>query len=63
MTENAELMNVEELFENDDVILLKSTFRFYGDIDVLNIDVGVKDKSGDIVRMITVDSKRLNCDQ
>lgn len=63
MTENAELMYVEELFENDDVILLKSTFRFYGDIDVLNIDVGVKDKSGDIVRMITVDSKRLNCDQ
>lgn len=56
MFNESELMSVEELYENDELILMKSTFD-YGDFKVIQTDVGNKDDAGDIVKIVTVDSK------
>lgn len=59
MFNDSELINVEELYENDELILMKSTFD-YGEFKVIQTDVGIKDNTGDIVKIITVDSKIIN---
>ena len=51
-----EPLNVEELYENDEIILTKSLFENDG-IRIINIDVGIKNKAGDIIRFVTVDAK------
>ena len=56
MFNEAELISVEELYENNELILMKSTFD-YGDFKVIQTDVGIKDNTGDILKIITVDSK------
>lgn len=56
--EDCELLKVEELFEDDDLILMRSKFNDSG-INVQCTDVGIKDESGDIERVVTVDSKVL----
>lgn len=56
MFNEVELISVEELYENDELILMKSTFD-YGDFKVIQTDVGNKDDAGDIVKIVTVDSK------
>lgn len=56
--EDCELLKVEELFEDDDLILMRSKFNDSG-INIQCTDVGIKDESGDIERVVTVDSKVL----
>lgn len=56
MFNEAELMSVEELYENEELVLMKSTFD-YGEFKVIQTDVGIKDNTGDIVKIITFDSK------
>lgn len=56
MFNEEELISVEELYENDELILMKSIFD-YGEFKVIQTDVGIKDDTGDIVKIVTVDSR------
>ncbi len=56
--ENEELMDVEDIFENDELVIMKATF-IRNSVTVIDTAVGIKDSLGDIVRIITVDKKFL----
>ncbi|MGN1123436.1 MAG: hypothetical protein ACI4RR_03765 [Eubacterium sp.] len=56
MNDEADLISVEELFENDEVILMNSTYD-YGYCKIINTDVGVKTAIGEIASIVTVNSK------
>lgn len=56
MFNEEELISVEELYDNDELVLMKSTFD-YSYFKVVQTDIGIKDDTGDIVKIITVDSK------
>lgn len=53
-----ELLNVEDLFENDELVLTKAIYQKNSFKTVL-ISVGFKDTDGDIIRMVDVDIKAL----
>ena len=50
---NAELINVSDIFENNELVLMKATFgnAFFR---IIRTDVGLKNDEGDIVDIITV---------
>lgn len=50
---NAELENIEDLFENEEMVVTKATYTT-GYARIVNLDVGVKDSEGDITEVITV---------
>lgn len=52
------LVEVKDVFENDELVVTKAMYDEDG-FKVLNTDIGIKDQSGDIVRIVTVDSKRV----
>lgn len=50
---NAELLNVNDIFENNELVLMKATFgNDY--FNFVRTDVGLKNDDGDIVDIITV---------
>lgn len=53
-----ELVSVEDIFENDELVLMKATFEPSYD-KIVRTSVGIKDETGDIVKIITVDEKFL----
>ena len=53
-----ELTGVEDIFENDELVLMKATFIRNSET-VVETAVGIKDTAGDIVRIITVNKKVL----
>lgn len=50
---NAELIDVKDIYENNELVLMKATF---GNplFKIVRTDVGLKDDEGDIVDIITV---------
>lgn len=48
-----ELINVEDLYENDKIIIMDSLF-FNSDRLIENIEIGFKNKSGDITSIKTI---------
>lgn len=48
-----ELINVEDLYENDKIIIMDSIF-FNSDKLIENIEIGFKNKSGDIISIKTI---------
>ena len=55
---NEELMDVEDIFENDELVIMKATF-IRNSVTVIETAAGIKDSSGDIVKIVTVDRKFL----
>lgn len=56
--ENEELISVEDIFENEEFVLMKAIYK--SDCDKISrTSVGIKDKNGDIVKIIDVDEKYL----
>lgn len=53
-----ELVAVEDIFENDELVLMKATFKPSYD-KIVRTSVGIKDETGDIFKIITVDEKFL----
>lgn len=51
-----ELIDIEDVFENDEVLLMKSTYKAKH-FTVEQLSVGVKDKTGDIVRIVDISEK------
>ena len=53
-----ELIDTEDIFENEEVVLMKSTFKskFFS---IQKLAVGVKNENGDIVKIIDVSEKIL----
>lgn len=49
----SELINVEDLYENDKIIIMDSIF-FNNNKLIENIEIGFKDKSGDIASIKTI---------
>lgn len=56
MYDEADLISIEELFENDEVVLMNSIYD-YGYCKIVNTDVGVKNEAGEIASIVTVNSK------
>ncbi|MGN1420965.1 MAG: hypothetical protein ACI4XC_05580 [Eubacterium sp.] len=56
---NIELMNVKDIFENNELVLMKATFgnSFF---KITRTDVGLKNDDGDIVDIITVKAESGN---
>lgn len=54
--EDIELVGTEDLFENDELVLLKATYKPPYE-KIVRTAVGIKDKNGDIVKLIQVDEK------
>lgn len=53
-----ELIDIEEIFENDEVVLMKSIYKSkYFKVEQLS--VGVKDENGDIVKIVDISEKIL----
>ncbi len=50
-----ELIKTEDIFENDDLVLIKATFIRNSET-VIDTSVGIKDDAGDIVKIVTVSS-------
>ncbi len=48
-----ELINVEDLYENDKIIIMDSIF-FNNNKLIENIEIGFKNKSGDIIGIKTI---------
>lgn len=51
-----ELIDTEDIFENDDVVLMKSTFKSKLFI-TQKLAVGIKNENGDIVKIVEVSEK------
>ena len=51
-----ELIDVEDIFENDELVLMKSLFRTKC-FDVVITSVGLKDENGDIYKIIDVNQQ------
>lgn len=50
-----ELINVEDLYESNEIIIMDTTF-FQNDELIENIEIGFKDKTGDVTRIKTIKS-------
>mgnify|MGYP000255359388 FL=1 len=48
-----ELINVEDLYENDEIIIMDSIF-FNNNKLIENIEIGFKNKNGDIIGIKTI---------
>ena len=53
-----ELIGTEDIFENDEVVLIKSTFKSKL-FNIQKLEAGIKDNDGDIVRIIEISEKIL----
>ena len=53
-----DLVSTEDLYEDDNLVLIKSIFRIFNS-ELEKIDVAIKDECGDIVKFITVKSRLL----
>ncbi|MDE5985405.1 MAG: hypothetical protein K2H13_09145 [Eubacterium sp.] len=53
-----ELLGVEDIFENDEFVLMKATYQ-RNSFKIAELSVGLKDDNGDIIRIIDVDTKVL----
>lgn len=51
-----ELLGIEDVFENDELVLMKATYQ-KNSFKIVEISVGLKDADGDIVRIVDVDKK------
>lgn len=49
-----ELIETQDIFENDELVVIKATFIRRSET-VIETAVGIKDSSGDIVKIVTVD--------
>lgn len=56
--EKKELISVEDIFENDELVLMKAIYK-KNSLHIKVLSVGFKDESGDIVRIVDVDKKKL----
>lgn len=51
-----ELIDIEDVFENDEVLLMKSTYKAkHFSVELLS--VGVKNENGDIVKIVDISEK------
>lgn len=56
MPYDAELIDTEDIYENDDVVLMKAMYKLqHFNLEV--ISAGVKDNNGDIVKIIELTQK------
>ena len=53
-----ELIDTEDIFENDEVVLMKSTFKSKL-FNTQKLAVGVKNENGDIVKIVEINEKIL----
>lgn len=51
-----ELISTEDLYEDDDVVVIKRTGKAFNDV-VDNIDVAIKNEDGDITNIVELKSK------
>lgn len=56
MKSQMELIDTEDIFENDEYVLIKATYKSK-DVKTVITSVGIKDERGDIVRIIDIDEK------
>ena len=56
--ENKELISVEDIFENDELVLMKAVYK-KNSFEVSVLSVGFKVGSGDIVRVVDVEERYL----
>ena len=52
--QNDELICIEDLFENDEYVLMKAIF-ITNNKSITKTSVGIKEKNGDIVKIVCVD--------
>lgn len=57
MENQTELFDIEDIFENDEYVLIKATYKSKNGKSVIT-SVGIKDETGDIVKIVDVDE---NC--
>ncbi|MGN1420434.1 MAG: hypothetical protein ACI4XC_02825 [Eubacterium sp.] len=57
MENQTELFDIEDIFENDEYVLIKATYKSENGKSVIT-SVGIKDETGDIVKIVDVDE---NC--
>lgn len=59
MNNKIELINVNDIFENNELVLMKATFgnSFFS---IIRTDIGLKDENGDIADIITVKAESGN---
>lgn len=53
-TQNDELICIEDLFENDEYVLMKAIF-IINNRNITKTSVGIKEKNGDISKIVCVD--------
>lgn len=51
-----ELIDIEDVFENDEVVLMKSIYKAKH-FSVEQLSVGVKDKNGDVVKIVDISER------
>lgn len=51
-----ELIDIEDVFENDEVVLMKSIYKAEH-FSVEQLSAGVKDKNGDIVKIVNISER------
>lgn len=51
-----ELISTEDLYEDDDVVVIRRTGKAFNDV-VDNIDVAIKNEDGDITNIVELKSK------
>lgn len=54
--ENEELVSIENIFENNDYVLMQATYVPKPQ-KIIRTSVGIKDEKGDIIEIIDVDEK------
>jgi hypothetical protein len=52
-----EISTIDDVFENNEVVLIKATHSEFNTDDMIEYSVGLKDEVGDIVKIITVARK------
>lgn len=53
---NEELVDICDLFENDDVVIIKATYKTE-DLIIERIEAGVKEPNGDVLKIIRISEK------
>lgn len=56
--ESRELISVEDIFENDELVLMKAIYK-KNSFRISILSVGFKDESGDIIRIKDVEERYL----
>lgn len=56
--ESKEFVSIEDIFENDDYVLMKAVYK-KNSFRISVLSLGIKDNSGDVVRIVDVDEKYL----